>query len=415
MLLAFLASPPCPCGYRVRRPITTPRMSISPNLIQFGGASDFEIRRYIGSLGFKTIVEWEYYGKDVNPLAPTRTEESGGEQVRLYYARCIARNPLLYNARVLLKEFLPSGLEFSVNEAEAYKRLYESKGETNINPNEVPVATLLGSFLADDSFNSLSFAANWAARFPRSPKPPTPGSPFLVFRWEGNQTAAQLPAALARGDSPGGRFLDRFLWPKAAARKRWLFLRVLMKKSLLALYYLHSAGLVHRSIGCNSLLLNTLELRLVGDLEVKLCDFGFSKAVTDLLSGAEMDKAKKAGAISPAEISANFFSEDVYSLGYTFCELCFSCLATTKEGTPAPDASQDRLKTLFEDTFALDIEQFRDYCAAEDSWLPVVEFLDDNEKAGWLLLKSMLSARSDFKHVTLQSLLESPFVTSFDL
>lgn len=410
MLPAFLGVPFGPKRFTSFSDVNVPRMSIAPRLIQFVGASDFEIRRYIGSLGFKTIVEWEYYEKDVNPLAPTRTVQSGGEQVRLYDARCIANNPVLYNTRVLLKEFLPTGMELGVNEANAYQRLYESKGESQIDPNEVPVATLFGSFTADESFNSLSFAANWASRFPQSPRPPAPGSPFLVFRWEGNQTAARLPVAFARGDSPGGRFLDRFLWPKSAARKHGLFLKVFMKKSLLALLYLHSAGLVHRSVSSSSLLLNTLEQRLVNDLEVKLSDLGFSKAVSDLLSGSDMEKAQKAGAIAPNDIAAYFYSEDIYSLGCTFCEVIFDSLAMLGSEQVSPDAGQGRLRTLFEDTFALDIDQFRDYCAAEEAWLPTINFLDGQDRAGWTLLRDMLSARKYFKTVTVQALLGSPFL-----
>jgi serine/threonine protein kinase len=383
-----------------------PILSIASNLIDFSGAQDFEIRRYIGSLGFKTITDWEYYSKTVNPLAPTRTVESQAPQVRLYDARCIAPNPRLYNARVLLKEFLPDGMELAANEAEAYKTLYETKGN-EIYPNAIPVATLLGSFLTDESFNRTSFSQEWARRFPSTPLPPKPGAPFLVFLWEGNLTAGQFPAALAAGTSAGGRLFDS-LWPLASRRRTETYVRALMFKSLQALLYLHSAGLVHRSIGTSSLLVNTVEDRMASSLEVKLRDFGFSKTMSALTGGEDLSRARKAGASAPTDISKFFFAEDIYSLGYTFCELLFSSLIDLRGGGSFPDASQDRFKKTFEDTFELEIDSFRNYCLAEDAWAPAVNFLDGSQRAGWAILKEMLRSRTEFRKVSIAEIMNSP-------
>jgi serine/threonine protein kinase len=388
------------------------RMSISTNLIDFAGAGDFEIRRYIGSLGFKTIIDWEYYSKNVSPLAATRTVEAQAPQVRLYEARCIAANPRLYNARVLLKEFLPDGMELAVNEAEAYKLLYESKGE-RVYPNAIPIATLLGSFLTDESFDQVSLAEVWATRFPTAPEPPKPGTPFLVFLWEGNLTAGQFPAAVARGTSPGGRLFDS-LWPQASRKRIESFMVTLLYKALQALLYLHSAGLVHRSIGTSSLMVNTVDDRMASNLEVKLRDFGFCKPTSALIGGYDLTRARKAGASAPSEISNFFFSEDIYSLGYTFCELVFSSLVALSPGSSFPDASQDRFKKTFEDTFDLDVESFRDYCIAEDAWAPAIAFLDRADRAGWMLLRDMLQAKAKFSEVSLIDLLGSPLFAGRD-
>jgi serine/threonine protein kinase len=387
-------------------------MSIAPQLIEFSGASEFEVSRFIGSLGFRTIVDWEYDREYAafDPLAPKRTvDSSGGAQVRLYDARCISRNPRLYNARVQLKEFLTGGMELGVNEAEAYQKLYDSKGGTPMDPNVVPVATLLGSFVADASFGSESFAESWARNFPRSPQAPRPGSPWLVFRYEGNLTAARFPSS-PRGDSPGGRLVDR-LFPQSAFRRRVAYLVQLMRKSLLALEYLHTAGLVHRSLSGHSLLVNTVEDRLASSLEVKIRDFGFAKSVSDLLTTSdELAKARRAGAETPAEISAYFMSGDIYDLGYAFCELIFGSLAAASSAPP-PDASQDRFKSLFEDTFELSTERFRDYCDAEPAWEPAVRFLDLADRAGWTILRAMLGARQNYRFTSLGELIASPLLT----
>lgn len=381
-------------------------MSIAPNLIQFGGASDFEIQRYIGSLGFKTVVDWEY--AEYDPMAPKRTVDTGGgPQVRLYDARCISQNPTLYNARVQLKEFLEDGTELAVAEAEAYQTLYASKGDETIDPDVVPVATLLGSFMADESFNQMEFAARWAQRFPISPKAPRPGSPWLVFRYEGNLTAAQFPSS-PRSDSAGGLFFDK-LFPRGRARRTEEYLIQLMRKSLSALQYLHTAGIAHRSLSSHSLLVNTLEDRLASNLEVKLRDLGFAKSVSKLLSSDELEKARKVGAETPSEITSFFLCGDVYDLGYAFCELIFGSLVTDIE-QDAPDSSQDRFKTLFEDTFDLAIDRCREYCAAEPQWEPAVEFCDANDMAGWKLLTQMLGARQNYRTLSLIDLMASPLI-----
>jgi hypothetical protein len=377
-------------------------MSIASTLISFDGAQDFEIRSYVGALGYKTIVDWEYYSDNVNPLAPTRTvDDSGGPQVRIFDARYVGQNPRLYNSRVALREFLPGSLELARNEALAYQRLYDSKGADRMDPNEIPVATLLGSFLADESFDSPQFALLWAGRFPRAPTPPAPGAPFLVFRWEGNVTAARLPLAAADGDSSaGGKFFDRYVWPQGAQRRTAGYLTVLMRKSLSALLYLHTAGIVHRSLSSNSLLCNTVETRMALSLEVKLKDFGFARAVSELADGDGLREAQKAGAVSPSDIGSFFYAEDILSLGYAFCELIFASLAISpsSESSLVPDSSQDRIKALFEDTFDCDIRQLRDYMMAEEAWAPAITFLDgpNGDRAGWSLLSDMLCARKKF-------------------
>lgn len=386
---------------RPKLPVRTAnhRKCVNALLLEFV-PSDFEIRRIVGQQGYATITDWEYYGgKD--PLAPTRTVQPSVPSIRLYDARITSPRPLLYNARVMLKEFLKDGVELGVNEAEAYKILYEADG-TGIDPDAVPVATLLGTFIIDESFQRPGFAATWAARFPKSPIPPQVGAPFLVFRWEGMQTGLSCATSKDSDVDPGTRLFNSW-FPGNLVNRKALFIRTFMRKTLEALQYLHATGgIVHRSMGLASIMVNTTEYRLASSLLVKIRDLGFAKPVSALIAGDGLEKARKAGAITPAAIANYYFAEDVYALGYAFLELIFSIYS----GQPV---TQDKFKTLFEDTFKLNIADFRQYCAEDPDWTAAVQLLDTRDRAGWEVIQSMLGARDRFATVSIQAIRETPF------
>lgn len=362
--------------------------------------SDFEIRRLVGQQGYATITDWEYYTPK-DPLSPTRTVENNGPAIRLYEAVITSSIPRFYNTRVLLKEFLPPGTNLGVTEAETYNLLYRVSTDAPVNPDVVPVATLLGSFVTDESFADPSLQLSWRSRFPKSPVAPRVGAPFLVFRWEGLQNGLSCAAPPERNDGNG---LFDSLFPQNLVRRKTVFLRTFIRKSVHALLYLHAtAGLVHRSIGLASIMVNTSEYRLASSLLVKFRDLGFSKPVSELASGSDLEKARKAGAVSPASIAAFYFAEDIYALGYAFLEVVFSSFSGRSD-------SQDMFKKLFEDTFQLDIDEFRNYCVEDPDWVEAVAFLDDRDGVGWHFMKSMLSARNMFGSVSMQTLKESPFL-----
>lgn len=301
----------------------------------------------------------------------------------------------------MLKEFLKDGVELGVSEAEAYNILYEAEG-ASIDPDVMPVATLLGSFITDESFERVSFADAWRNRFPKSPTPPRAGAPFLVFRWEGMQTGLTCAVEGDKDIDPGTRLLNNW-FPGNLVKRKASYVRAFMKQALQALLYLHaSGGIVHRSMGLASIMVNTTEYRLASTLQVKIRDLGFAKPVSQLVGVKDLDKARKAGAASPAEIAKYYFADDIYALGYAFLELVFSVFS----GRPV---TQDKFKILFEDTFKLDIVSFRGYCAEDPDWGDAVALLDEKKGAGWGLVKSMLSAREQFATVSLQNLGESAF------
>ncbi|KAI0562706.1 Protein kinase [Gracilaria domingensis] len=371
-------------------------------LVEFS-PGDFEIRRLVGQQGYATITDWEYYvPKD--PLAPTRTIESNEPSVRLYEAVITVSQPTMFNTRVLLKEFLTDGVELGVNEAEAYKTLYEADGgPAAIDPDIVPVATLLGTFITDESFADQNFRQAWRSQFPNAPNAPRVGAPFLVFRWEGLKTGLSCAAPRRDADEIGNRLFDNIFRPNLL-RRQALFVRRFMKLSIEALLYVHgTGGIVHRSIGLASIMVNTIEYRLVSSLQVKFRDFGFARPVSELVTGKNLERARRAGAVTPSEIAAYHFAEDIYALGYAFLELIFS----TFSGKPV---TQDRFKKLFEDTFDLDIVPFREYCTQDPDWLAAVEFLDEENESGWDLVKRMIGARKSFTDVSLKDIKLCPFL-----
>jgi hypothetical protein len=161
-----------------------PRMqsSQSANQIVRFQAADMEILRQVGEMGYATITDWEYYGSrnPLDPNQPLRTVDQAGPAVRLWEAR-VARGPLR-NARMLLKEYLPTACEVAEQELRVYADLVDTFPE-NEDFGDAPVATLRGWFKTSVEVESLRFRSNWQDRFPRSPVP-LPGNIWLCFRWD---------------------------------------------------------------------------------------------------------------------------------------------------------------------------------------------------------------------------------------
>lgn len=280
---------------------TTTTTNTTTALLRSFSAKDFLIRRPVASQGYVALTEWTYRdaesGAEVfDPTAPTRTAAPSEPAVRLYDATIVASGPSR-NTRVMLKEFLPGGRELGVAEAEAYEKLASMAADADAAPPAAggavgrggvrqtpvggpPVATLLGSFLSDDAFGSPDFRDSWRRSFPTAGEPPLPNTPWLVFRWEGNTTAASYltsttPAAAAAAGVSGVGFIDS-LFPDGAYRRRAAFLRAVLAGAAAAVGHLHAAGVTHRSLGLSSLLLNTGEERLAASVGVKVRDFGFA-------------------------------------------------------------------------------------------------------------------------------------------
>ncbi|KAA8497065.1 Calcium/calmodulin-dependent protein kinase type 1 [Porphyridium purpureum] len=354
---------------------------ISCALARFS-TSDFQILRQCGQQGYYEVTEWEYYQKR-DPTQPQRTVESSGVSVRLYEAK-ITVGPRR-NSRVLLKEFLPQGLELAVNEAKIYERLYDL---TQDSMSELPVATLLGSFKGS-GFSTAEFQKKWAGSFPSAGKVPDEGSPWLVFRWEGTRTLANL-----RNYKQTQNYLD-FVFPDLAFRRKKLFLIKLISEALEAVGFLHDRGIVHRSLGPASLLVNTLDETTPTLFDCKVRDLGFAQQLSEL-DDQSLRLAREKGAVSPEALTRFFQNDDLKALGYSFLEIIFSFLSDEPgESTPqAESANQETFKRLFEDVYEYDLGQFRSYCEAEPRWKMGIRLLDENNGAGWSFVQNLICAGS---------------------
>jgi len=358
--------------------------------------SAFVMKRQVGQLGVATETEWQYYGghNPLDPSQPTRTVEASGASVRLFEAD-------LYGRRCLLKEYLGEATEIGKTELDTYKLLYSQLADSDGAP--VQVGTMLGYMYSDASFDTDSFQTQWRARLPNTP-PPAAGNLWTVFAWEGFQTVAEFPRAPQERD-----FWD---WRGDGARaRRGEFVKAIALRALEVLAWLHGRGVVHRSIGGSSLLLNTLDQRAASLLAVKAIDLGFATSAS-ALTAEEVESAMRRGAANPLEALSVFALTDLHQLGYVLLELVLAAMCDYDGSGGGRSIELQQLKRLIEDVFDDDLDGFRTYCVEEPSWASAVALLDERDRAGWSLLQQLVDChKSDTaKGVTALSLLESEWL-----
>jgi hypothetical protein len=345
--------------------------------LQVFSPSAFSIRRQVGQLGFATETEWQYYGGRRNPLDPSqpaRTVEASGISVRLFDAT-------LYRdgGRILLKQFLPMAVDIGERELAVYTHLYERDGDGSTKPAAMQqAATLLGHLRTDRSFESATFREEWSRALPSTP-PPGAGELWLIFRWEGLSTVAGF--ARAAQEKAWWDFDGRLA---LAARKK--FLKVVTARTLQVVNWLHTNGVVHRSLGSSSLILSTYDQTLPARLYIKAIDLGFASSAS-LLPAEDISQTLSRGATGPLNIIPFLARDDLHALAYVLLELILTSSrspyggADSQGGTGRPTDLQS-LKRIVEDLFAGDVAQFRDYCLPEPEWALAVELLDEQARVG---------------------------------
>ena len=271
--------------------------------------------------------------------------------------------------------------------------------------------------------------------------PPKPGSYWMISEYAGLSTLANYaqPALKRLFNLPIKKgFFGNPLAPPALPsyeeRAKYV-IQGILKGSLEALAILHENNIVHRSIGQNSIILSsvgqdkreassplaTVRQRLV----VKLADLGFSCTKEDLSKDEAFRNRARSYNVHIEEGSSsitveNFaVAEDLHALGFVFIAVILSSLSEIPipEYT-LPKTDEDSLQRLIVDIFGKDMDEFRDYCKAEEVWQKAVDLLDRNDKEGWKILAKMCFARENAtknlengKIVTARSLLESSFWT----
>jgi hypothetical protein len=81
---------------------------------------------------------------------------------------------------------------------------------------------------------------------------------------------------------------------------------------------------------------------------------------------------------------------DLRQLALVLVEAVFSSLA---RGGPSAATGPEAFQRLLVGIFAFDITEFEAYCRAEPDWNAAVAVLDEDEKAGWALLRGMVEGK----------------------
>ncbi len=88
------------------------------------------------------------------------------------------------------------------------------------------------------------------------------------------------------------------------------------------------------------------------------------------------------------------YSVSVIQIGFVFVALLLSSLAEVPTANyTIPPTDEDALQRLMTDIFDQDMEEFKEYCEAEEVWASVVNLLNENDGAGWDVLEKMCFAR----------------------
>jgi len=456
---------------------------------QFSLGQDLVLSDYVGNMGFDEVTDWEYYypseddptDRQVvqpNPFdssKPKRTRTSSGSVVRLFRGEFIgqlggALSAQALDRRILVKEFtgtlalqlakselesvgkLQSDLLASSNDEDAKKgdwlraassrsvmarqdntniaQLIKQLGQTPFLGilGEVNLAELDGNLEPNEFYRALGVP------------PPKQGAVWVVYEYAGLTTLGGYaqPAEVRRASlTPKKGFFGNAVKPPPvpawSARANYL-VKGIMKQAIIGVATLHESGIVHRSIGRNSIILSSkamdkreavsLYATLTSQLVVKLADFGFAGWYKDSTANEEFcsrartfDLYFRKGDNTIA--TTNFaIAEDMHALGFVFLGLLLSSLAQVPTAQyPLPATDEDTLQRLLGEIFGKDVKgEFRDYVEAEEIWSGVVELLDENDGAGWTVLETLVLAREKAaknkytsQMFTIRGLLSNPF------
>lgn len=426
--------------------------------------------------------EYYYQGEDdpndrkvvqPNPLdssKPKRTRVKSGSVLRLFRGEFVGTLGASLSAqgldkRLLVKEFsggklamqlakselesiraLQSALLISVEDAKEWVRHAVARSNQP-RKDQANIARLV-SLLSKAPFVGILGEANLAELEDMEPNefyralgvpPPKPDAIWLLYEYAGLsslQLYAQPPVIRQARLPPKRGLFGNIVGPPPlpSFRERFIYVKAIMKKCIEAVANLHDNYIVHRSLGRSSFIISSTVMDKTQasspyatsphQLTVKLTDFGFSGPLQESTANEEfLGRARLFGLLFRKDgvASANYaIAEDLYALGVVFMGLLLGSLAElTRADEPMPSCDEDTLQRLFSDIFDKDMDQFRDYVEAEDVWSKLVEMLDDNNGAGWNLLKTLLLAREKVAEerdtqqiLTIRTLLSSPFLTT---
>ena len=166
--------------------------------------------------------------------------------------------------------------------------------------NSAPFPILLGSLKTDERIENVEFKSKWTQRFPRV-QAPEKGNLWLVFQWDeaSFRTLKRFP--------PLPQVVEGMDYFRKSERdkKRWRFIRKILKKSLDAVDFIHRQGYCHNCLSAEALWMTTTNQQEIDSLSIKVTEFGIAQKLSDL---------------GPVVSKQGVF-EDFYQLGLVFLEL----------------------------------------------------------------------------------------------
>ncbi len=268
--------------------------------------------------------------------------------------------------------------------------------------------------------------------------PPKPESLWLIYEYSGLSTIGNyaVPALKRWSNLPYGKGLFGNPIPPPPLppfRERARYVKAILKGCLQGIASIHDNGVTHRSIGRNSIILSSVGqdkqeassplATVVQRLRIKISDFGFSGEIIDASKDEEFRKRARAfkldiqEGLSSVESKSFAIAEDLHALGFVFVAVLLSSLAEVPNANYViPNTDEDSLQRLMSEIFDKDMQEFQEYCEAEEVWSGVVDLLNENNGAGWDVLESMCFARENVvknlesgRILDANSVLSSPF------
>lgn len=375
-------------------------------------ASDFQLIQQLARLSVQQVTP---DASAANPLMASAAQETAFAAIVIFAGQYYSGMPYEDPAPVFLKEYLPGARTVAVNELATVHFLMggalptQKWAAATAPTTQLPVVPLLGYFEA-----GLSKAGASQLTDARAGEEPTL---WLAFKWEGLQPLSMYPAEQQQAPA--------FFWfARGGAPNRLKMLRAIAGGCVAALAYVHERGVAHCSLGAGSLLLSTFSDGKSEQLVVKLDNFGFSQRLALPSDSREAPWPAQLPEDHPLLTAQR---EDLRALAVTLLETVFSALAVeATEVCTVPeeiigrtggggqdfdleaicrDTSAEAFQRLLFDVFGSDVRAFRRYAAQEAGWEAPVALLDEDRRAGWLLLDALISGSN-----RAVELLVSPFL-----
>lgn len=358
-------------------------------------ASDFQLSQRLARLSVQQVTADT---SAPNPLMAGAATERETAAIVIFAGRYFSGMPYEEPATVFLKEYLPGTRPVAVNELAVVHylmggQLPAQKWLAAVSPltDRLPVVPLLGYFEA-------GISPDGAAVVP-DVKPGQQATLWLAFKWEGMQPLALYPTTPQQAAA--------FFWmQRGGVPNRLKMLRSICAGCVNALAFIHERGVAHGSIGSGAVLLSHVDDRKADQLVVKLDNFGFAQRQVLPPDSGDAPWPAQLGEDHPL-IAAQ--REDMAAMAVTLLETIFSSLAVEPEvyssddegpvgaasggGTSRRDTSADALSRLLFEVFGRDVRAFRRYAAQEAGWEAPVALLDEQHRAGWLLIAALVEGR----------------------